>query len=80
MSAHNLRRSLRAALPAGLRWVTPKSFRTAAGTLVHDHLGVEAAQHQLGHARLSTTEAFYVERKTVAPDARSAFEQFMGGK
>jgi len=78
MSAHNMRRSLRAALPEELAWVTPKSFRKTAGTVVRDHLGVEAAQRQLGHARLSTTEGHYVERVTVAPDARAAFDEFMG--
>mgnify|MGYP000875741707 CR=1 FL=1 len=74
MSAHNMRRSLRAALPEELAWVTPKSFRATAGTVVRDHLGVEAAQQQLGHARLATTEGHYVERVMVAPDARAAFD------
>lgn len=78
MAAANMRRSLRAALPQNLRWVTPKAFRATAGTVVRDCLGVEAAQQQLGHARLSTTEGHYVERVTVAPDARAAFDEFMG--
>lgn len=78
MSAHNMRRSLRAALPEDLAWVTPKSFRATAGTVVRDYLGVEAAQQQLGHARLSTTESHYVEPVMLAPDARAAFDEFMG--
>ena len=80
VSAHNLRRSLRAALPDDLRWCTPHSFRRTAGTIVRDHLGVEAAQQQLGHAHLTTTEGHYVERKTVGPDAREALDRFLSGK
>ncbi len=80
MSAHNMRRALRAALPEHLKWVQPKSFRKATGTVVRDELGIEAAQQQLGHARLSTTENNYVKPKTVGPDARAALEQFMGAK
>lgn len=80
MSAHNMRRALRAALPEHLKWVQPKSFRKATGTVVRDELGIEAAQQQLGHARLSTTENNYVKPKTVGPDARKALEQFMGSR
>lgn len=79
-SAHNMRRALRAALPEHLKWVQPKSFRKATGTVVRDELGIEAAQQQLGHARLSTTENNYVKPKTIGPDARAALEQFMGAK
>lgn len=78
MSAHNMRRSLRAALPDHLKWVQPKSFRKATGTVVRDELGIEAAQQQLGHARLSTTENNYVKPRTIGPDAREALGQFMG--
>ena len=80
MSLNNLRRSLRAALPEDLRWCTPHSFRRTAGTIVRDHLGVEAAQQQLGHARLATTEGHYVQRKTTGPDAREALDRFLGGE
>lgn len=80
MSLNNLRRSLRAALPEGLRWCTPHSFRRTAGTIVRDHLGVEAAQQQLGHAHLTTTEGHYVERRTTGPDAREALDKFLGGE
>ncbi|HOB49725.1 MAG TPA: tyrosine-type recombinase/integrase [Mycobacterium sp.] len=80
MSANNLRRSLREALPDDLRWCTPHSFRRTAGTVVRDAHGVEAAQQQLGHAHLATTEGHYVERKTTGPDARSALDAFMDGK
>lgn len=77
MSLNNLRRSLRAALPEDLRWCTPHSFRRTAGTIVRDSLGVEAAQQQLGHAYLTTTEGHYVERKTTGPDAREALDRFL---
>jgi integrase len=80
MSANNLRRSMRAALPNDLRWCTPHSFRRTAGTVVRDAHGVEAAQRQLGHAHLATTEGHYVEKKTTGPDARKALDAFMGGK
>lgn len=80
MSANNIRRSLREALPDDLRWCTPHSFRRTTGTVVRDALGVEAAQAQLGHAHLATTEEHYVERKTVGPDARTALDAFMEGK
>jgi integrase len=80
VSLNNLRRALRAALPERLRWCTPHSFRRTAGTIVRDHLGVEAAQQQLGHAHLTTTEGHYVERKTKGPDAREALDQFLGGE
>lgn len=80
MSLNNLRRSLRDALPGDLRWCTPHSFRRTAGTIIRDHLGVEAAQQQLGHAHLTTTEGHYVERKTTGPDAREALDRFLGGE
>ena len=80
MSLANMRRSLRAALAPheDLRWVTPHSFRRTVGTVVRDALGVEAAQHQLGHRDLSTTERHYVERRSVGPDARAALDKFAG--
>lgn len=80
LSANNLRRSMRAALPEDLRWCTPHSFRRTAGTVVRDAHGVEAAQQQLGHAHLATTEGHYVEKKSIGPDARKALDAFMDGK
>ncbi|MCV6963948.1 integrase [Mycobacterium intermedium] len=80
MSACNLRRSMRAALPEDLRWCTPHSFRRTAGTVVRDAHGVEAAQQQLGHAHLATTEGHYVEKKAIGPDARKALDAFMDGE
>ncbi|WP_216911313.1 tyrosine-type recombinase/integrase [Nocardia noduli] len=80
MSLANLRRSLRAALPEELKWVTPRSFRPTVATVVRDDLGPAEAQAQLSHAKLATTERHYLERRTVGPDARKALDRFADGK
>lgn len=77
-SLANLRRCLRDALPDELSWVTPHSFRRTVGTVVRDEHGSEAAQQQLSHAELSTTERHYLQRQTVGPDVRAALEKFAG--
>jgi len=78
VSLSNIRSSLREALAPHehLRWVTPHSFRRTTGTVVRDGLGVEAAQHQLGHAQLATTEGHYVQRVTRGPDTRAVLEKW----
>jgi integrase len=78
ISLANVRRSLRAALPEHLTWVTPHSFRRSVATVVRDTHGVEAAQQQLSHAKLATTEAHYLQRRTHGPDTRAALEQWSG--
>lgn len=80
MSLANMRRSLRAALPEDLKWVTPRSFRPTVATVVRDDLGPAQAQAQLSHAKLDTTERHYLERRTVGPDARKALDKFTQGK
>ncbi|MDO3636402.1 tyrosine-type recombinase/integrase [Mycolicibacterium arseniciresistens] len=72
----NIRSSLREALAGHehLKWVTPHSFRRTVATVVRDGLGVEAAQRQLAHAQLATTEGHYVQRVTAGPDARDVLE------
>ncbi|WP_228566445.1 tyrosine recombinase XerC [Nocardia sp. SYP-A9097] len=80
MSLANLRRSLRAALPEKLAWVTPRSFRPTVATVVRDDLGAAEAQAQLSHAKLATTERHYLMRRTVGPDARNALDRFSQGK
>ncbi|OCB19267.1 integrase [Mycobacterium malmoense] len=72
----NIRSSLREALAGHehLKWVTPHSFRRTVATVVRDGLGVEAAQRQLAHAQLATTEGHYVQRVTAGPDARAVLE------
>ncbi|MGY4103904.1 site-specific integrase [Nocardia sp. R16R-3T] len=80
MSLANLRRSLRAALPEDLRWVTPRSFRPTVATVVRDDLGPAEAQAQLSHAKLATTERHYLERRTIGPDAREALDRYIEGK
>lgn len=76
MSLSNIRSSLREALAGHehLRWVTPHSFRRTTATVVRDGLGVEAAQRQLGHSQLATTESHYVQRATTGPDTRAVLE------
>lgn len=78
VSLSNIRSSLREALEPypDLKWVTPHSFRRTAGTVVRDGLGVEAAQHQLGHAQLATTEGHYVQRVTSGPDTRAVLDKW----
>lgn len=80
MSLANLRRSLRAALPEELRWVTPYSFRRTVATVVRDDLGPAQAQAQLSHAKLSTTEQHYLQRRTHGPDVRSTLDRYAEGK
>jgi integrase len=80
MSLANLRRSLRAAVPEDLKWVTPYSLRRTVATVVRDGLGVEQAQAQLSHAQLATTEQHYVERRTHGPDVRAVLDRYAEGK
>jgi integrase len=70
MSLNNMRRSLRAALPEDLSWVTPHSLRRTVATVVRNDLGAEQAQRQLSHSKLATTEAHYLQRHTRGPDVR----------
>ena len=78
VSLSNIRSSLREALAdhEHLQWVTPHSFRRTTGTVVRDGLGVEAAQQQLGHAQLATTEGHYVQRVTTGPDTRAVLDKW----
>jgi integrase len=78
VSLSNIRSSLREALGPheDLRWVTPHSFRRSVATVVRDGLGVEAAQQQLSHAQLATTEGHYVQRVTAGPDTRAVLEEW----
>ncbi|QCH22634.1 Phage integrase family protein [Mycobacteroides salmoniphilum] len=61
-----------------LRWVTPHSFRRSVATAVRDGLGIEAAQRQLGHAEMATTEQHYAQRCTTGPDAGAVLEEWAG--
>ena len=78
MSLTNMRRALRAALPPELAWVTPHGFRRTVATVVRDALGAELAQQQLSHAKLATTEAHYLQRKTRGPDVRAVLDKYAG--
>ena len=78
----NVRSSLREALAdhEHLRWVTPHSFRRTVATVVRDGLGVEAAQRQLSHAQLATTEGHYVQRVTAGPDTRAVLDDWASNR
>ena len=80
MSLANMRRALRAALPEDLSWVTPHGFRRTVATVVRDMHGPAAAQQQLSHAKLATTEAHYLQRQTSGPDVRESLERFAAGE
>jgi hypothetical protein len=62
-----MRSQLRKALPEDLRWVTPHSFRRTVATVVNDSLGPAAAQRQLDHRKLDTTETHYIVRPSIGP-------------
>lgn len=78
ISASNIASALREALATeeGLRWVTPHSFRRSVATVVRDGLGVEAAQRQLSHSQLATTEGHYLQRVTSGPDTRAVLDKW----
>lgn len=54
----------------------PKEFRSTVATFLRDEAGIEAAQHQLNHAHLSTTEDRYAVEVTYLPDHTAVLEQF----
>lgn len=61
-----------------MSWVTPYSFRRTVATVFRAGHGVEAAQQQLSHAKLATTEEHYLARVTQGPDARGVLSEFAG--
>jgi len=79
ISKANMRRALRATLPDDLAWVTPHSFRRTVATVVRDAHGPAAAQQQLSHAKLATTEAHYLQRQTSGPDVRETLDRYAAG-
>lgn len=60
--------------------MTPHSFRRTVATVVRDTHGPAAAQQQLSHAKLATTEAHYLQRQTSGPDVRESLERFAPAK
>jgi len=79
VSLANMRQALRAALPDDLSWVTPHSFRRTIATVVRDAHGPAAAQQQLSHAKVSTTETHYLQRQTSGPDVRETLDRYAAG-
>ena len=80
VSASNIATALREALAAQehLGWVSPHSFRRSVASVVRDGMGVEAAQRQLSHAQLATTEGHYLQRVTTGPDTRAVLDEWAG--
>lgn len=79
VSASHITKQLRDALKGtDVAWVTPHSFRRSVATVVRDELGIEAAQGQLSHSQLATTEQHYAQRRTTGPDARAALDKWGG--
>ncbi|TXH18681.1 MAG: site-specific integrase [Mycobacterium sp.] len=80
ISPSNIATALREALSGHehLVWVSPHSFRRSVATAVRNEMGVEAAQQQLSHAQLATTEGHYVQRVTAGPDTRAALDKWAG--
>ncbi|MFL0243408.1 tyrosine-type recombinase/integrase [Mycobacterium sp. SMC-17] len=78
LSRANIADSLRQALKPHehLRWFHLHAGRKTNGTAVRDLLGVEAAQQQLGHAQIATTEKHYVQRVTAGPDTSAVLDEW----
>lgn len=55
---------------------TPKEFRSTVATRLRDEIGIERAQHQLGHASLTTTEESYARPVVDVPDSSDQLEAF----
>ena len=55
----------------------PKEFRSTVATHLREEVGIEAAQRQLDHAHLSTTEVRYAARAAEAPDVSAALQKFV---
>lgn len=82
VSRANIADSLRQALKPyeHLQWFHLHAGRKTNGTAVRDVLGVEAAQQQLGHAQLATTEKHYVQRVTSGPDTSAVLDKWVSNE
>ena len=79
VSATAIMKQLRGSLKGTeVSWVTTHSFRRSVATVVRDGLGIEAAQAQLSHSQMSTTEQRYAQRRTTGPDARAVLDSWAG--
>ena len=54
----------------------PKEFRSTVATLLRDAAGIEAAQQQLNHTSLTTTEQSYAVPVSFLPDQTAILDQF----
>ena len=59
----------------GIDWVSPHTFRKTVATLIDDAgLSARVAADQLGHARASTTQDWYMARGRVHPEVAAVIE------
>lgn len=54
----------------------PKEFRATVATAIRDAVGLERAQHQLGHSTYATTEQSYLPPVVQVPDSTAILERF----
>lgn len=54
----------------------PKEFRATVATAIRDAVGLERAQHQLGHSTYATTEQSYLPRVVEVSDSTAILERF----
>ncbi|WP_026552868.1 site-specific integrase [Arthrobacter sp. H20] len=82
----NFRRSWRKARSFDARggddfsWVTPKSLRKSAATLVAKTEGLDAAMRQLRHSSNTVTNNHYVDKLMPMVDNRAAFDGIFAGR
>ncbi|MFZ1288171.1 MAG: hypothetical protein WAR57_14160 [Candidatus Phosphoribacter sp.] len=60
---------------AGLRDVSPNSFRRTVATEIHEVHDADAARNPLGRTSKTVTERHYINRRLVVPDYRAAMER-----
>jgi len=77
----NFRRSLREAREYDNRtgddfsWITPKSLRKSAATMIKKSAGLEAAADQLRHSSSAVTREYYIQEELAMVDNRAAFHE-----
>lgn len=72
----NVRTHWRAIRGADYSWVTPKTFRKTAATVIERQFGAEAAAAQLGHSSPDITRKHYIRKAHAAGDYTSALDRF----
>ena len=82
LTTNNVRRRLRAILDeAGIRGVTPHSFRRTVATVLDRAGGAELAAEMLGHTSSEITKAHYIEPdEKVNPVTAEILESLVPGR